>query len=262
MKRLPLPPDSPLLDLGCGTGRHARKLASHGHRVLGVDLSAESIRAAKQHEKRGLWFRRQDMRLPLGVHGFAAVFNLFTTFGYFDDPADDLAVVQNIARALKPGGWLVLDYLNERVAERDLRPREVIARDGVVFQITRWTDATHFFKRIECHEGTTSRVFVERVAKLTREDFRFMFDLCGLNVEATYGNYQLAAFDEDASPRLVLIARKGRGESDVDLAARAAPANATQRLGGDAQIRGEHGLRHASRDRGVDAEELSVALFS
>ena len=54
MERLPLPAGSTVLDLACGTGRHARQLAARGCRVLGVDLSAESIRAAKQHEKRGL----------------------------------------------------------------------------------------------------------------------------------------------------------------------------------------------------------------
>jgi SAM-dependent methyltransferase len=211
MEQRPLLSGSSVLDLGCGAGRHARQLAAHGYRVLGVDLSGESIRAARQYEKRGLCFRRQDMRLPFGVNAFSAVFNLFTSFGYFDNPADDLAVVENIARALEPGGWLVLDYLNARVAERSLCPSEVVTREGIVFQIARWSDPNHLFKRIECREGSSSHVFIERVRKLTREDFRFMFDLCGLNLEITYGDYQLAAFDADTSPRLVLIAQKERG---------------------------------------------------
>jgi SAM-dependent methyltransferase len=210
LERLPLQPGSAVLDLGCGTGRHARQLATRGFRVLGVDLSAESIRAAKHHEHDGLWFRQQDMRLPFGVNTFQAVFNLFTSFGYFEDPSDDLAVVENIVRALKPGGWLILDYLNTRMAERNLCGAEYIARAGVVFQITRWVTAKHLFKRIECQEGESSRVFVERVAKLTVEDFRFMFDLCGLNLEVIYGDYHLGEFDPDTSPRLLLIARKGR----------------------------------------------------
>jgi SAM-dependent methyltransferase len=176
------------------------------------------------------------MRLPFGVRRFDAVFNLFTSFGYFDDPADDLVVVENIARALKPDGLLVLDYLNARVAERNLRPIEVVVRHGALFQITRWTGATHLFKRIECHEGATSRVFVEQVAKLTLEDFQFLFHLCGLKLEAIYGDYQLNLFDPDLSPRLILIARKAGENSPVDLTAGAASAHATQGLWRNAQI--------------------------
>jgi SAM-dependent methyltransferase len=220
LTRLPLAPGSRVLDLDCGTGRHARQLAAHGHSVLGVDLSSASIHAAKQHETHALWFRRQDMRLPLGVRAFDAVFNLFTSFGYFEDPADDLAVVENIVRALTPRGWLVLDYLNARVAERDLRTSEILERDGTVFQINRWADATHLFKRIEIVAGGPPRVFVERVAKFTLADFRFLFELCGLRLEATYGDYHLAPFEEDSSPRLVLIARKASTDAEPDLPAR------------------------------------------
>ena len=48
--RLHLNAGATVLDLACGTGRHARQLASHGCRVLGIDLSAESISAAKKSE--------------------------------------------------------------------------------------------------------------------------------------------------------------------------------------------------------------------
>jgi len=129
--RLVLKPGSTVADLGCGTGRHARRLAAHGKRVLGIDLSATSLALAKRHETGSLWFRRQDIRLPFGVGTFDAVFNLFTSFGYFDDPADHVTVLENIARALRPGGWLVLDYINAQLAECCMAPEETIIRGGV-----------------------------------------------------------------------------------------------------------------------------------
>lgn len=261
VNRLPLAPGATVLDLGCGNGRHARQFAAHGYRVLGVDLSSASIQAAKQHETHGLWFLRQDMRLPLGVRAFDAVFNLFTSFGYFEDPSDDLAVVENVARALKPGGWLVLDYLNAQVAERDLRTSEVLERDGVVFQINRWVDAKHLFKRIEILAGDGSRVFVERVAKFALTDFQFLFELCGFRIEASYGDYGLAPFEADSSPRLVVIARKSSPDARTCLPARSGPTDATQRLGRDPKVGGEHGLWNASRDGRVLPEELAVSLF-
>src|SRR6187431_1230449 len=71
------------LDLGCGAGRHSRKLASLGLTVTGIDLSAESIREARHSETEHLRFQRGDMRKPFGTRAFDLVFSLFTSFGYF-----------------------------------------------------------------------------------------------------------------------------------------------------------------------------------
>src|SRR2546428_13010515 len=69
------------------------------------------------------------------------VLRLFTSFGYFDDLAEHVTVVRNIARSLKPGGSVVLDYLNVHHADRHLTPEDVTERDGIVYRLTRWTDA-------------------------------------------------------------------------------------------------------------------------
>ena len=77
-----------------------------------MDLAAGSIREAKKSERPSLRFLQHDMRVPFGRDAFEYVFNFFTSCGYFEDPAEDLAVVRNIATSLRPGGRLVLDYLN------------------------------------------------------------------------------------------------------------------------------------------------------
>ena len=198
-----------VLDLACGTGRHAKRLASRGFRVLGIDLSTESIAEAKRSEGPNLWFRRQDMRMPFGTGVFDYVLNLFTSFGYFEDPAENLTVVHNVAQSLKPGGRFVLDYVNVAHAEKHLIHEETTDREGVVYRISRWADADHIFKRInfvDRHAGPMEHI--ERVAKLTLEDFRFMFRLCDMTLDLACGNYRLAPFDLDASPRLVMVARK------------------------------------------------------
>ena len=200
---------SAVLDLGCGTGRHARQLASRRLRVLGLDLSGNSISQARRSEQPNLRFRQQDMRLPFGVDAFDYIVNLFTSFGYFEDPADDLAVVRNIARALRQGGRVVLDYLNVRHAEQHLVPEEVIDRQGVAYRISRSTNADHIVKRIVVERGGDARLeYVERVARFRLEDFRLMFALYGMKIEETYGDYALAPFDEQTSSRLILVARK------------------------------------------------------
>lgn len=236
--RLPIARGATVLDLGCGTGRHARVLASNGCHVLGIDLSAESIRQAKASEGPSLWFRRQDMRLPFGNDVFDFVVNLFTSYGYFEDPADDLTVIHNIARSLKAGGRVVLDYLNTARAVRELSRSEVVERDGVAYRISRWTDAGHIYKRIVVNDGRGRPIdFVERVARLSVADFRFMFELSDMRLEETYGDYHLAPFDVRTSSRLILVARKiDGGSAGPDLPARQVLADAADGLGGHPQV--------------------------
>lgn len=150
------------------------------------------------------------MRAAFGDETFDCVFNLFTSFGYFERADEHLAVVRNVSRSLKAGGRFVLDYLNVRRAEAHLTPRETVARDGVRYNVSRWADAGHIFKRIDVHPGDSSapRTYLERVAKFTLEDFRLMFALYGLHAEEIYGDYELGPFDLEASPRLIVVARK------------------------------------------------------
>src|SRR5262245_44600840 len=166
-----------ILDLGCGNGRHAARLASRGFDVTGLDLSAASLALA--HARGGLPVRwmRQDMRRPFGEGAYDYVLNLFTSFGYFENPADHRTVVRNIARALRPGGRAVIDFLNVRYAEMHRRPYEIVRRDGVVYRITRWTEAGTLFKRIVVDDRArgASAAFVERVARLTARDFAGLF---------------------------------------------------------------------------------------
>jgi ubiquinone/menaquinone biosynthesis C-methylase UbiE len=107
---LGLPVGSRVLDAPCGQGRHAHLLAEAGFRVDGIDYSRQLIGLAK---KRGveptLRYTRCDMRrLPTRwTARFDAVINLFTSFGFFDSPADDARTIAEFARVLKPGGVLV-----------------------------------------------------------------------------------------------------------------------------------------------------------
>ena len=195
-----------ILDLGCGAGRHAKYLASKGFCVTGLDLAESSIRTAQRSERPGLRFLRHDMRLPFGRQAFDYVFNMFTSFGYFDDAAEHQRVLQNIATALRSGGLLVLDYLNVRPAEARQVPSEIKEIGDVTYRVTRWNDATHFYKRIEV-DHVEHVEHVERVAKFTLGDFTKMLAGVGMSIEAVYGDYALRPYDAASSPRLILMAR-------------------------------------------------------
>jgi SAM-dependent methyltransferase len=196
------------LDLGCGAGRHSRYLASKGLRVTGVDLAASSINEAKKSEHPRLRFFRHDMRAPFGRQAFDYVFNFFTSFGYFADTSEHQAVVRNMALSLRDRGRLVLDYLNVRHAEASLVSGEVREIDGVIYRLTRWTDARHFFKRIAIEGAGAPLTYLERVAKFTLHDFERMLAPHGLLIESVHGDYRLNSYDSMTSPRMILVARK------------------------------------------------------
>ena len=238
IRRLRPRPASAVLDLGCGTGRHSRHLASRGFRVTGIDLAARSIAEARRHTRPGLRFVQGDMRAPFGVNRFDYVFSFFTSFGYFDEPAEHLAVVRNIARSLRTGGTLVLDYLNGHHAEMHLNREESRHIDGVTYRIARWTSADHLFKRILIGDAGAERPieYSERVAKFTLHDFEGMFSQNGLAIDAVYGDYRLNAFDASTSPRLILVARKVNDVAARVLLSREVLANPAERLGRQAEV--------------------------
>jgi SAM-dependent methyltransferase len=107
---LALPVGARILDCPCGQGRHAHLLAETGYDVDGVDYSADLLAVAKRRGTgRTLRYTRADMRrLPARWTGrFHAVVNLFTSFGFFTEPADDARVIAEFARVLAPEGVLV-----------------------------------------------------------------------------------------------------------------------------------------------------------
>jgi SAM-dependent methyltransferase len=103
-----------ILDLACGTGRHAVEMAARGYNVVGYDLSVAMLaRAADEAHDRNqkLNFLQGDMRDMGFEEMFDAVYCWSTSFGYFDDEKNQL-VAQRIHRALRKGGLLLLDVAN------------------------------------------------------------------------------------------------------------------------------------------------------
>jgi SAM-dependent methyltransferase len=145
---LAIKPGHHVLDVGCGYGRHAMELAARGFHVLALDLSLPLLlRGADEAQRRGLSinFVHGDMR-ELGYDAqFDGAYCVFSTFGFFDDDTNK-RVVQGIARALKPGGRLVLDILNRDYIISDLPTRVWWEGDGCV--VLEEVDFNYFNSRI------------------------------------------------------------------------------------------------------------------
>jgi len=169
---LDVPPHATIWDLACGKGRHSIYLAEKGFDVTGTDLSVQSITAAREFEHTHLSFFQHDMRDGFRINYFDYVFNLFTSFGYFDNDKDDLKVLKNIAKSLKNKGVFVMDFLNVHHVTANLVPKE--------------------------HQHQ------EKVRAFTRDELTHLFTKAGLAVNKIFGDYQLNEFDQRQSPRLIL----------------------------------------------------------
>jgi len=121
-----------ILDLACGFGRHANRLAALGHSVVGIDYMPgflEMARATAQAMGVTVDYRQGDMREPFGEDEFDRVLLLFTSFGYFTDE-ENARVLANVSRALKPGGLLGVDMHNRDAALKFLVPASVLEKEG------------------------------------------------------------------------------------------------------------------------------------
>ncbi|MFQ5595926.1 MAG: class I SAM-dependent methyltransferase, partial [Anaerolineae bacterium] len=118
---LDLSPGAHVLDLCCGPGRHSLELARRGFRITGVDRTPAYLDQARRlatEEGLEVEFVQADMRDFRRPETFDGAVNLFTAFGYFEDPAEDLQVVQNLHASLKPGGRLVMEMMGKEVLAR------------------------------------------------------------------------------------------------------------------------------------------------
>lgn len=201
--------NSKLLDVACGKGRHSIYLNHLGYEVTGFDLSNESISYARKFEGKSLHFFQHDMRLPLRINYFDWAFNLFTSLGYFPRPLDNLKVIQSMAAAIKPGGGIVIDFLNAEFVIKNLVKYSEKRVEGLTFSLKKEIINNEVIKTISFIDNGKLFEFQERVTLLTLEDFKSMFRQSGLNLEGVFGDYNLSDFDSASSDRLILIGRKG-----------------------------------------------------
>ncbi len=201
-------PGARILDLACGRGRHSIYLSNKGYEVTGIDLSEQNIIFCKQFENSRLSFFVHDMRHLFRVNDFDFVFNLFTSFGYFEKHRDNYLTIRNAASSLKKNGILVVDFLNVRYVADRLILHETAQADEVKFNINREYKDGFFIKQIEVNDQGKLSNYVERVEALTHDNFMQIMNECGLEIREVFGSYTLESYDSVNSPRLIIEAFK------------------------------------------------------
>jgi len=205
---LGLDPKRKIQDLACGTGRHSIYLNSIGFDVTGLDLSENSINEAKTFENDLLHFEIHDMRNVYKAGEFDAVFNLFTSFGYFENEADNARVINAVYEGLKPGGIFVLDYLNSKTALEQLPGHEIKAIDGFRFEINKEYKNDRIVKEIHIEKEGRSMSYTESIYPFTEKELKQMLTNAGFQMKSCFGSYGLEKYDPETSDRLIMLAQK------------------------------------------------------
>ncbi|WP_179008373.1 class I SAM-dependent methyltransferase [Winogradskyella forsetii] len=209
---LNLPEGGKILDLACGKGRHSVYLNSLGYDVTGVDLSEQSIAHAKHYENETLKFNVHDMSKPY-PDTFDAVFNLFTSFGYFDDDSCNLKTITSIKAELNEFGFGVIDFMNTNHVIENLVAEDVKTVEGIDFHQKRYVKDGYIIKDISFEvPAEESRTmdgekfeFQERVKAFTLEDFEILFEKAGVHLLDIFGDFKLRKFHAKTSERLIMI---------------------------------------------------------
>ena len=203
---LPLEPGMRVLDVGCGPGRHARALAARGIEVLGVDISQRFVDLATQDAPPGASFVRADARaLAFDAEFDAAISLCQGAFGLTGGPGAPLdgdgAVLDGIARALRPGGVAAVSAFSAYFQVRWLEDADRFDADAGV---------NHERTEVRDEQGSATEVDLWTTCFTPRE-LRLLAARAGLRVRGlwsvTPGAYAEAPPSID-SPEFLLVAER------------------------------------------------------
>jgi SAM-dependent methyltransferase len=193
----------PVLDLGCGGGRHLAVLRRSNPLAFGLDLSRDLLGLAPAELRP--WLLRGDMRrLPLKPASLAGICMWFTPFGYFSDQ-ENRELLRDLRGLLRPGGTLVLDYLNAPFVRAHLVPADLARHGSIEVSSRRTLEGDRLVKRMTLThlDSGRTREAMESLRLYEPAELRAMALDSGLQLRREAGDYQGGAFAEAGSARWI-----------------------------------------------------------
>jgi len=202
-----------ILDLCCGPGRHSIPLAERGFKVTGVDRTKFLLDKAKAKAKAAkvkIEWIQADMRDFVRPESFHLVLSMLTSFGYFDDKDQDVAVLRNMLASLRPGGTCVIEVGGKEWLARIFQPTTSrILPDGTMFVqrheiFDDWTRIRNEWILIRKGRAKTFR-FHHTV--YSGQELRERLEQAGFADIKLYGDLNRGAYGSSAQ-RLIAVGRK------------------------------------------------------
>jgi len=215
---LDLQPGDRILDLACGSGDHARRLASRGLEVLGVEIAPSLVAYCQERalteNLTNVRFEQGDMRELAQEESFDAVLLLSGSFGFFDE-ATNREVLARIASALRPGGQLLMDVFDPtRMVVRPARRSWSAYGGGYGLRSTWWEPETctyvSEFMFIDAEGVLNTAAEPERIRVYSLPEWLELLAGAGLRVTHALADTKLplVAYDRDHYENLVIVGRK------------------------------------------------------
>jgi SAM-dependent methyltransferase len=201
-------PGERVLDLACGPATHIVPLARRGAVVTGVDLSEAMLARARdacaeaEVEARLV---RADMREHVEPEAYDLVINMYTSFGYFTDPGENLAVLRNAHASLAAGGRLLVDVLGKEVFAGWVgRPQAVDVGGGTVFmRDTVLDDWTRLRSDWTWVRGDEVRRTSLHSTLYSAAELRMLFEEAGFTDVECFGDFDRSPYDNHARRLIV-----------------------------------------------------------
>jgi 2-polyprenyl-3-methyl-5-hydroxy-6-metoxy-1,4-benzoquinol methylase len=201
------------LDLGCGPGRFAVPLAKRGFTVTGVDRTAfllDKARTYATEESADVEWVLEDMRRFRRGGAFDIALSLFSTFGYFEDPADNRHVLENVFASLKRGGIFVMDLLGKEILAgkfRAIDAEELYDGTLLVQRRTIMEDWSRIIAEWILLKEMTQRSFKVRLWIYSAQELKALLREVGFSTVSVYGTMDGTPYGPDAK-RLIAVAGK------------------------------------------------------
>jgi SAM-dependent methyltransferase len=206
--------DKPVLDLGCGAGRHLQALRAHGfNNLVGLDLSEALLREAARRLSStggGVTLVRGDMRVIPFQDRFAAVLSFFTSIGYFETDSENARVFTSVFESLAGDGLFVIDFFNRIYVIENIVAEDERTLQGMLVRSDRSisNDGRRIVKkmRVTTEQGEEME-FTESVRLFTGTELVALLTGAGFTDICTYGSLSGEPFTRN-SERLVVVASK------------------------------------------------------
>jgi len=211
IKNVKLPENAYILDLACGAGRHSILFAQNGFKVTSVDISSNLLNVAEKTARElGLIinFIKSDLRDLRIAQKFHLIVNLFTSFGYFNTDKENEKVIDTASKLLYDKGYFVIDFFNVFHLKKNLIPISFDKIGNGIIKQERSFDERRINKKITITKNDSEKYYHESVRTYSKAQLVEIIENNGLQIQNLFGDVCGNDFEENNSPRIIIIAKK------------------------------------------------------